>query len=283
MTASMRDFEILFDTQEDSGEGYVPAEAARYGPLGFPAPPTGRPWIYTNFVQTLDGIVSLLGEEAGGSDIAGLPEDRWLMDLLRVHADAVVVGMGTLRAEKRMQRPGPRGPVFRIVDPELQRLRARLGRARERNVLVSARGNFRLDDFAVFDGTHVDATIVTTPQGAVNLKDQVAALPSVDLITLDSAGNGVDMEQAIGALHERYGIRYLLCEGGPMLYSRLLAAGLVDEMFLTVSPLTAGAQSQEGRRPTLLPEASFSRENAVRWRWLSCRKVANHQFHRFRR
>jgi len=279
----MRDFEILFDTQEDSGEGSVPAEAARYGPLGFPAPPAGRPWIYANFVQSVDGIVSLLGEEAGGSDIAGLPEDRWLMDLLRVHADAVMVGMGTLRAEKRMQRPGPRGPVFRIVDPELQRLRARAGRARERNVLVSARGNFRLDDFAVFDGTHVNASIVTTPQGAARLKDQVAAHPAVDLISVDGAGDGVDLDQAVAALHQRYGIHYLLCEGGPMLYSRLLAAGLVDEMFLTVSPLTVGAQGREGHRPTLLPEASFSRENAVRWRWLSCRKVADHQFHRFRR
>src|SRR6266487_5718260 len=148
-------FDVLFD----QGEGpFAPdAAMARYGQLGFP-PPAGRPWIYANFVQTLDGIVSLLGDQAGGADIGGLQEDRWLMDLLRAHADAVIVGMGTLRTERRLQRPGPRGPVFRIVDPELQQLRSRLGRGRERNILVSARGEFRLSDYAVFDGLQVDAT-----------------------------------------------------------------------------------------------------------------------------
>ena len=36
------------------------------------------------------------------------------------------------------------------------------------------------------------------------------------------------------------GVRALLCEGGPTLNGALLAAGLVDELFLTLSPLLAG-------------------------------------------
>jgi riboflavin biosynthesis pyrimidine reductase len=36
------------------------------------------------------------------------------------------------------------------------------------------------------------------------------------------------------------GIRALLCEGGPTLNRALLAADLVDELFLTVSPLLTG-------------------------------------------
>ena len=124
----MRDFQLLFDDDLRHGEGSAPPDPAmaRYGKLVFPPPPPTRPWIYANFVQTLDGIVSLLGDEASGADIGGLPEDRWLMDLLRAHADAVILGMGTLRAEQRLQRPRPRGPVFRIVHPELEQLRARL-------------------------------------------------------------------------------------------------------------------------------------------------------------
>ena len=111
----MRDFQILFDHGEPA-EFPDPAFAP-YGEIGFPPAPPDRPWIFANFVQTLDGIVSLLGAESSGSDISQSPEDRWLMDLLRAHADAVLIGMGTLRAETALGRPGPRGPVFRIADP----------------------------------------------------------------------------------------------------------------------------------------------------------------------
>jgi len=103
ITGVMDEFQILFDDDLfDDGEcsRLLDPAMARYGKLGFPAAAAGRPWIYANFVQTLDGIVSMLGDEAGGADIAGLPEDRWLMDLLRAHADAVMLGMGTLREEQ---------------------------------------------------------------------------------------------------------------------------------------------------------------------------------------
>ena len=271
-------FEVLFDHGEDP----VAADAAvaGYGRLGFPTP-SGRPWIYANFVQTLDGIVSLLGDEAGGADISGLPEDRWLMDLLRAHADAVILGMGTLRAETRLQRPGPRGPVFRIVDPELQQLRKRLGRGRERNVLVSARGDFLLSDYAIFDGVKVDATVMTTHEAARRLQAQSS--PGVEVLGIESAGAGLVLPKAIALLQERYGIRYLLCEGGPSLYASMLTSGLIDEKFLTVSPIEAGDMSVEGRRPTVLPGVGLHKDDAVRWRWLSCRKAGDHQFHRFRR
>lgn len=282
----MRDFQLLFDDDlSGPGEGSaVPDPAmARYGHLVFPPPRPTRPWIYANFVQTLDGIVSLLGDEASGADIGGLPEDRWLMDLLRAHADAVILGMGTLRAEQRLQRPRPRGPVFRIVHPELEQLRTRLGRGRQRNILVTAHAAFQLGDYAVFDGGLVDATVVTTHEGARNLDAQRAGHPGVDVIAVDPAGDSVDLPQAVAALQQRYGIRYLLCEGGPSLYSAMLTAGLIDEKFLTVSPVEVGAMSAHGPRPTVLPGVSLSRQDAVRWRWLSCRKVADYQFHRFRR
>jgi len=282
----MRDFQLLFDDDlSGPGEGSAAPDPAmaRYGRLSFPSPPPTRPWIYANFVQTLDGIVSLLGDEASGADIGGLPEDRWLMDLLRAHADAVILGMGTLRAEQRLQRPRPRGPVFRIVHPELEQLRTRLGRGRQRNILVTGRAAFQLGDYAVFDGDRVDATVVTTHEGARNLDAQRAGHPGVDVIAVDPAGDSVDLPQAVAALQQRYGIRYLLCEGGPSLYSAMLTAGLIDEKFLTVSPIEVGAMSAHGIRPTVLPNISLSKQDAVHWRWLSCRKVADYQFHRFRR
>ena len=94
----MRDFQVLFDHGERSA--LLEPEMARYGKLGFPASPGGRPWIFSNFAVTMDGLVSLLGDESSGGDIARLDEDRWLMDLLRAHADAVMLGMGTLRERR---------------------------------------------------------------------------------------------------------------------------------------------------------------------------------------
>jgi riboflavin biosynthesis pyrimidine reductase len=274
----MRDFEVLFD---DEDPGALDSMIARYGRLSFPAPPSMRPWIFANFVQTVDGIVSLLGDEASGADISGSAEDRWLMDLLRAHADAVMVGMGTLRTEQQMQRPRPRGPVFRIVDPELKQLRSRLRQGRERNILVSARANFRLSDYAIFDGLHVDATVLTTHEGARRLAAQNCS--SVDILAVDAIDGCMDMRQAVAQIQERYGIRYLLCEGGPTLYASMLTAGLIDEKFLTVAPIEVGAMSASGPRPTVLPGVALGKDDAVRWRWLSCRRVGNHQFHRLRR
>jgi len=283
ITGVMRDFQVLFDHGERS-ELLDPAMAL-YGKLGFPAPALDRPWVYANFVQTLDGIVSLLGDEAGGSDISELPEDRWLMDLLRAHADAVMLGMGTLREEKRMGRPRPRGPVFRIMDPGMQQLRTHLHRGRERNVLVTARADFQMSDYAVFDGEHVDVTVVTTRKGAERLEAQRLTHGWVDIIGVDeaTATRGVNLRQAVMALRERYGLNYLLCEGGPTLYSGMLAAELIDEKFVTVSPLEVGRLSAYGPRPTVLPDIGFSRKDAVHWSWLSCRRVDDYQFHRFRR
>jgi riboflavin biosynthesis pyrimidine reductase len=281
----MRDFQVLFDHGERS-ELLDPAMAL-YGKLGFPVPGRERPWVYANFVQTLDGIVSLLGDDAGGSDIAELAEDRWLMDLLRAHADAVILGMGTLREEQRMARPRARGPVFRIVDGGMQQLRTNLRRGKERNVLVTVRADFQMSDYAVFDGEDVDVTVVTTREGAKRLEAQRSSNPAVDIIGVDSIkadkGDGVDLRQAVAALKERYGIRYLLCEGGPSLYSGMLTAELIDERFTTVSPIEVGRVSSSGPRPSVLPDVGFSKGDAVRWHWLSCRKVGDYQFHRFRR
>lgn len=285
----MHDFQILFDHAERSD--LLDPIYSPYGKLGFPSPPSDRPWIYTNFVQTLDGIVSLLGVNASGGDIAQSEEDRWLMDLLRAHADAVLLGMGTLMLEKRLERPRPRGPVFRIVEPTLQQLRAKLRRGVERNIFVSATGNFQLADFAVFDGDRVGATIITTAGGAVRLEPQKSTHPHVKIIVAGE-GSEVDLAAAMRMLRQEFGVRYLLCEGGPVLYGHMIRAGLIDEKFLTVAPLDVGQEippeqqqvpwKQPVVRPTIFSGRGLPKEKAVKWRWLSCRKVGDLQFNRYR-
>jgi riboflavin biosynthesis pyrimidine reductase len=286
----MHDFQILFDHGERSD--LLDPVYSPYGKLGFPAAPADRPWVYANFVQTLDGIVSLLGANASGGDIAQSAEDRWLMDLLRAHSDAVLLGMGTLIEEKRLERPRPRGPVFRIVEPTLQQLRAKLRRGVERNIFVSAAGNFQLADFAVFDGDRVDSAIITTVDGADRLRPQQETHPHVKIVVAGEGGE-VDLPSALRALRREMGIKYLLCEGGPMLYGHMIRAGLIDEKFLTIAPVDAGQEipaeqemvpwRQPTIRPTIFSGTGFTKETLARWHWVSCRKVGDLQFNRYRR
>ena len=287
-----RMFQILFDNGEPSlleDPAYEP-----YGNLGFPSPPVDRPWVYSNFVQSLDGITTLLGKHASGGDISQSREDRWLMDLLRTHADGLLMGMNTLREEQRLRGPNSRGIVFQLVDPTLRQLRQKLGKGRERNIFVTSAAELDLSRHKVFDGDVVDAAILTSPDGAERLLAQ-GKHPHIAII---AAGEKTkfDLRRAIGKLREELGVQYLLCEGGPTLYGSLARLDLVDEKFMTVSPIEVGQvvpPKQERLpaeqtipvllRPTVFGGVGFTREQMTRWTWISCRKAGDHQFNRYRR
>jgi riboflavin biosynthesis pyrimidine reductase len=289
---SSRLFEVLFDHAEPSAIddlAYAP-----YGNLGFPPAPVGRPWIYTNFVQSLDGITTLLGEHASGGEISQSSEDRWLMDLLRAHADGLLMGMNTLREEQRLRGPDSRGIVFRVANPALQELRRKLGKGRERNIFVTSAADFDLSRYKVFDGEVVDAAILTSPAGAERLRAQ--GIHSHVAIVAAGDGDHFDLVQAIPKLQGELGVEHLLCEGGPTLYGSLARADLVDEKFLTVSPLEVGqvVPPEQERlpaeqmipvllRPTVFGGFGLTREQMTRWHWMSSRKAGDHAFNRYRR
>jgi riboflavin biosynthesis pyrimidine reductase len=283
----MRDFEVLFDNGEPSP---LESEILRpYGDLGFPAPPAGRPWVYSNFVQSLDGVTSLLGRYGSGGHISESPEDRWLMDLLRAHADAVVMGLNTLTHE-RFYMGNPRGPTFKIANPEILKFREKLGRGRLKNIFVTNSANLQLADFRVFDGEIVDAYVISTSAGASRLRAQKH--PHVTIIE-SGEWPRVDLNLMLRKLREELGIQYLLCEGGPTFYGSMARAGLIDEKFLTVAPVEVGqaappeqemAEFDRTRlRPTTFAGPGFLRENMTRWTWLSCRRIGDHEFNRYRK
>lgn len=286
-------FEVLFDGAEPSP--FADEALAPYGNFSFPAPPSHRPWIYTNFVQSLDGIVSLLGKYASGGEIGQSRADRWLMDLLRAHADGLIMGMSTLREEQRSRGPESRGIVFQVVEPDLLRLRKRLGKGRQRNIFVTRALDLDLSRWKVFDGDLVDAVIVTSPAGTVRLAAHQQSHPHVDIIPAGT-GETIDLVEALHKLREHLGIEHLLCEGGPTLYGSLARADLVDEKFVTIAPVEIGqvVPPEQERllsevgispllRPTVFGGLGFTRENMSHWTWLSCRKSGDHQFNRYRR
>jgi riboflavin biosynthesis pyrimidine reductase len=285
-------FDVLFDHAEPSAiddPAYSP-----YGNLGFPAAPADRPWIYTNFVQSLDGITTLLGKSASGGEISQSREDRWLMDLLRAHADGLLMGMNTLREEQRARGPESRGIVFRVVEPALQEVRRKLGKDRERNIFVTSAADLDLSKHKVFDGDVVDAAVLTSPSGAERLRAQ----GTHSHVAIIAAGEKehFDLPQAISKLREELGVQHLLCEGGPTLYGSLARADLVDEKFMTISPYEVGqlVPPEQERleterataallRPTVFGGVGFTREKMTRWHWMSARKAGDHQFNRYRR
>lgn len=285
----MRNFKILFDHAEAGALEHV--AFAPYGALGFPATPAERPWVFSNFVHSLDGITSLLGRHLSGSDISQSAEDRWLMDLLRAHADAILTGATTLLEERNARGADSRGIVFRVVDPQIQDLRRALGLGADRNLIVTGSGKLPWRELKLFDGAQVEPGIVTTELGAKNL----GVLPSHVLLVVAGAGPHVDLPLAMQKLRREFGIQRLLCEGGPTLYGALARADLIDEKFVTVSPIETGQLVPDGQerlpsetaerllRPTTFGGPGFTKEAATHWRWMSCRKIEDHAFHRYRR
>ena len=80
------------------------------------------------------------------------------------------------------------------------------------------------------------------------------------------------------------------------MYGNLARADLVDEKFMTISPIEVGqvVPSEQERlpaeqtmpvllRPTVFGGVGFTREKVTRWRWMSSRRVGDHQFNRYRR
>lgn len=287
--ADLTPFEVFFDHSEPNPA--LPTGLVSFaGRMGFPAPPLERPWVFANFVQSIDGLVSFGGAWPSGEWIARSRHDRWMMDLLRAHADALICGAHSLRLEARHGR-FPGGPVYRIVDTELLRLRQEvLGRGRLRVIIVSGSGNLCPEQYRLFRSEHVDACIATTPQGAQVL-GRAAGVP----LLICGENNQMDWPALLTVLRRELRVDYLLCEGGPALYGSMVRAGVMDEKFLTVSPVEVGAgwpagespeeqesAEQSPTRPTSFTGPGFTVQTARWYRWISCRRAGHHEFNRYR-
>jgi len=144
-------------TVEDQLDSYRPWEQPR----------EDRPFVAMNFVATVDGRATI----GGVSGPIGSSTDTAMLAGLRNRFDAVMIGAGTMRAERygRLEQP---------------------------------------------------------------------------LFVVESGPDGrVDLVAMLRSLRQEHGVRALLCEGGPTLHGALEAAGLVDDLFLTIAPKLAGGEA----------------------------------------
>jgi riboflavin biosynthesis pyrimidine reductase len=241
------------------------ALAERYGGrLGF-----AEPVLYVNFVETLDGIVAIPELEQSNALVAdGSEADKFVMGLLRACADVVLIGSGTLLSSPTgTWRPDR---VYPKAAAAFAELRAAWGLAERPAVAVVSSG-------ASLDPGHPvlqDAVVLTTERGAAQLQD---VLPDVVAV---NDGDWVDLRGALEVLRAR-GHARVLSEAGPTMFGSLLADGLVDELFLTLSPVLAG-RGGAGSRLRLVEGVELLPQARVGGRLASLRRSDDHVFLRYR-
>jgi riboflavin-specific deaminase-like protein len=182
-----------------------------------------RPTIRVNFVASLDGAVESEGYSRGLSN----PVDQLVLRLLRVHADAIMVGAGTLRHEGY-------GPMR--LKPDLVVRRRDLGLAEQPTLVVVSRSLDLDPSHKTFAEAPIRPIVLTHAAAPAERRASLEAVADA-IVTGESV---VDLAVARDELARR-GLTQVLCEGGPHLFGSLLAAGVVDELCLTMSPLLTGA------------------------------------------
>lgn len=269
--------ETLFDT--DGGITLpMPAELAMlYGKLQFPPHP-GQPYVISNFVETLDGIVSLnLPGHWGSGEISGYnQQDRMLMGILRAASDAVIVGAGTLRADP--QHIWTAEHIFPELADSYRSFRSMQGKQGPPiNVIVTSSGEVDLQ-LPVFASGAVVTLIVTSQAGREKLEKQ--SLPPSVQVYAASKESRTSARAILEALNRGHPVNTVLVEGGPELLGDFVAEGLLDELFLTLAPQIAG-QDESNRRLTLVEGKVLAPERATWSRLISVKRGGDHLFLRY--
>jgi riboflavin biosynthesis pyrimidine reductase len=220
----------------------------------------------------LDGRASFreLEDRADGNIVSRSREDRWLMDFLRAHHDAQLIGASTLREELN---PEGQGWDYGINDEELRIYRQdTLKLGLQKVFVLSGSGNIDLT-LRLFSSPRVEAWIITAREGQKNLLSQIERLCRDETIKILSVGEGT-----------RVGIRTLLCEGGPNLYGEFLKNQLIDEDFRTMSLQVLGQSTKpEIERPTAYGFVSYTPGTAPWFRLISLHyALPYHAFFRLR-
>jgi riboflavin-specific deaminase-like protein len=177
-----------------------------------------RDLMAVNMVASADGRAALHGKTAALSDDA----DREVFHTLRAQADAILVGTGTLRDERYGR--------FAKNERRIAQRRAN-GLADEPLGVIITRSMNLPYDIPLFQDP--DARIAVYTDSVRHLE---ATPADVSVTLMEDLGP----RAVIDRLRADHGVRCVLCEGGPTLNHALFSSGVVDELFLTVSPLLAG-------------------------------------------
>ncbi|OHT87989.1 pyrimidine reductase family protein [Mycobacteroides saopaulense] len=199
----------------------VPVDSSELADL-YDYPSSDGLYLRANMIGSLDGAATMTGLSGG----LGNDGDRAVFAAMRANADVILVGSGTVRAERYHGAHLPVG---------LRQRRQARGQG-EVPVIAVVTGSGAVDPSTpLFNESEVAPLVVTSAPGAANVASRV---PGAQVLVAD-AGGKIDLPAALATLHGR-GLSRVLCEGGPSLLGALLSAQLVDELCLTTAPTTVG-------------------------------------------
>ena len=223
--------------------GYDAYMQPDYTSLRFPIPSgLRRPYVITNMVMSADGKV-VVGETERG---LGSATDQRLMRELRVHADVVLNGAGTLRASGASSRLGSR----RLTD-----LRRERGKSPAPIAAVLSRSAGLPLDRPFFTARDFDAVVYLSDAAPDDRRRAVAATGRRVVVVPDAAA----VPAMVRHMHDDLGAALLLAEGGPTILGRLFEHDLVDEYFLTMSGVIVG-----GGAPTPVEGSRVSTPESIK-------------------
>ena len=276
--ATLPALDTLFETKHGRALKLTPTLTRLYGNLRMPQA-RFRQHVFSNFVTTLDGVVSLhIQGHAGGADISGFSvQDRMVMGLLRAIADVVIVGSGTLDADPRHLWT-PDGICPELAD-DYRRLRKALRKSvTPLNVIVSGSGRIDLR-LPVFRSDRVRALVVTTTAGA-NRMCKRRTPGSLEIRAIRRCRGMIPASSILDAVGRMNAGNRILIEGGPRLLGEFYARRLVDEQFLTLAPQIAGRDDGDGRLSLVMGQ-TFA-PGSARWgRLTDVRRGSSHLYLRY--
>jgi len=177
-----------------------------------------RPWVVLKMAQTLDGRIAT---RSGDSRWISCPESLKLAHRLRADADAVVVGMGTVREDN---------PALTV--------RLTKGKNPYR-VILSESLNFPRNCQLLEDNSDFKTIVATTAKSADRFS-RTKRSHGLIVWEVKLGRNGLpDPTDLIGKAND-FGIRSILIEGGAALATSFLKAGLVDKYIAVVAPAIVG-------------------------------------------
>ena len=277
MKPALEPLETLYEARRGKTLPLPPGLARLYGRLRMPLA-RARLYVISNFVTTLDGVVSLNEKgHASGGDISGFSaQDRMVMGLLRAIADVVIVGAGTLGADRHHVWTAER--IFPGLAAEYRRLRTAL-RKRGLPLMVVVSGSGRLDlSLPVFASGEMRSLIVTTAAGAKRLRKSM--VPASVEIRAVHGGGAIRARSILEQVRRVSAGKLILVEGGPRLLGEFFADRVLDEQFLTLAPQIAGRDAGD-RRLSLVMGKAFAPRDPLWGTLIDVRRGSSHLFLRY--
>lgn len=186
-------------------------------------------WVRANMITSLDGGATADGRSGG---LAG-PGDRALFKLLRVTADVILMGAGTVRIENYS------GVQLSAAQ---RQARQRRGQAEVPPIAIVTQSGDLDPESKVFTRTDVPPLVLTCTDSLVATRRRLGSAAEV----IDASGpnpDWVDAATALRILADRDMPR-VLTEGGPQLLGELIEDGLLDELCVTVAPILVGGMAR---------------------------------------